>query len=361
MSSRTKNAVVTLAVGLALNISLGVAKLVVGLLSDSTSVMSDAFNNLSDAAVSIVTIIATALAARAADHEHPFGHGRYEYIAAFVLGAVIFAVGIEVFTNGIERAIEPVPVDSGAMVWATLGTAIGVKAFMAVFYTVRGRISGAETIKAAAIDSASDAAVTSAVLVCAIIERFTGAHIDGYAAIAVAVVIIVLALRILKNTASRLLGERPSPELESKVRDIILAAPHVVSVHDLVINDYGEAKKIAEADAVFPAELAFLEVHAVCDGIEREVFEKTGVSLSIHADPLITDDPRLDEIGARLDALLKGYDATAHDLAIDDCRKVVCLDIMPPDGAPVEHIKAQAEAEIKAVLPYGVEIRIDYV
>ena len=361
MNNRTKNAVVTLAIGLALNICLGVAKLVVGLLSDSTSVMSDAFNNLSDAAVSVVTIVATALAARAADHEHPFGHGRYEYIAAFVLGAVIFAVGIEVLTSGIERAISPVDIDAGAAVWATLGAAIGIKAFMAGFYAVRGKRNGAETIKAAAVDSASDAAVTSAVLICAVIERFTGAHIDGYAAIAVAVVILIFALRILKNTASRLLGERPSPELERTVRDIILSAPHVVSVHDLVINDYGEAKKIAEADAVFPAELKFVEVHAVCDEIEREVYEKTGVALTVHADPLITDDARLDKIGAQLDELLKSYGATEHDLAIDDCKKVVRVDIKPPVGTPIEHIKAQAEAEIKAILPYAVEIHIDYV
>ena len=361
MSSRTKNAVVTLAVGLALNICLGVAKLVVGLMSDSASVMSDAFNNLSDAAVSVVTIIATAMAARAADHEHPFGHGRYEYIAAFVLGAVIFAVGIEVFTSGVERAVNPVDIDADAAVWATLSAAIGIKAFMAGFYTLRGKRNGSETIKAAAVDSATDVAVTGSVLICAVIEKLTGAHIDGYAAIAVAVVIVVSALRILKNTASRLLGERPSPELESRVRDIILSAPNVVSVHDLVINDYGEAKKIAEADAVFPAELKFVEVHAVCDEIEREVYEKTGVSLTVHADPLITDDARLDEINARLAEVLKSYGATEHDLAIDDCKKVVRVDIKPSVGTPVEHIKAQAEAAIRAVIPYAVEIRIDYV
>ncbi len=139
-SSRTKTALVTLAIGLALNIALGAAKLVTGVLADSTAVTSDALNNLSDAAVSVVTIIATALAA--ADHEHPFGHGRYEYIATFILGAVIVAVGAEVFSSGLKRAITPVEVDMNVAVWATLAAAIAVKSGMAVFYRVYGKRIG---------------------------------------------------------------------------------------------------------------------------------------------------------------------------------------------------------------------------
>lgn len=170
-SSRTKTALVTLAIGLALNIALGAAKLVTGVLADSTAVTSDALNNLSDAAVSVVTIIATALAARAADHEHPFGHGRYEYIATFILGAVIVAVGAEVFSSGLKRAITPVEVDMNVAVWATLAAAIAVKSGMAVFYRVYGKRIGSDAIKAAAVDSVSDAGVTSAVLICAVVEK----------------------------------------------------------------------------------------------------------------------------------------------------------------------------------------------
>ena len=243
-SSRTKTALVTLAIGLALNIALGAAKLVTGVLADSTAVTSDALNNLSDAAVSVVTIIATALAARAADHEHPFGHGRYEYIATFILGAVIVAVGAEVFSSGLKRAITPVEVDMNVAVWATLAAAIAVKSGMAVFYRVYGKRIGSDAIKAAAVDSVSDAGVTSAVLICAVVEKFTGAHIDGYASMAVAAVIIVFAVRILKSTVSRLLGERPDPKLHAEVKDIITSDPRVLSVHDLIINDYGAAKRL---------------------------------------------------------------------------------------------------------------------
>lgn len=361
-SSRTKTALVTLAIGLALNIALGAAKLVTGVLADSKAVTSDALNNLSDAAVSVVTIIATALAARAADHEHPFGHGRYEYIATFILGAVIVAVGAEVFSSGLKRAITPVEVDMNVAVWATLAAAIAVKSGMAVFYRVYGKRIGSDAIKAAAVDSVSDAGVTSAVLICAVVEKFTGAHIDGYASMAVAAVIIVFAVRILKSTVSRLLGERPDPKLHAAVTDILTSDPRVLSVHDLIINDYGAAKKIAEADAVFPADMAFTDVHAVCDALERSVAEQTGVRLCIHADPLILADERLVLLRERIDGAISAYGATAHDVAIDDETKKVTLDITIPDGkAPQAELKAQAEAQARSVVPYDVEVVIDYI
>ena len=361
-SKRTKTALVTLAVGLALNIALGAAKLVTGVLADSTAVTSDALNNLSDAAVSVVTIIATALAARAADHEHPFGHGRYEYIATFILGAVIVVVGVEVFSSGLKRAIDPVEPDMDVAVWATLAAAIAVKACMAVFYRIYGVRIGSDAIKAAAVDSLSDCAVTSVVLLCAVTEKFTGVHIDGYASMAVAAVIIFFAVRILKSTVSRLLGERPDPLLYAAVNEILTSDERVLSVHDLIINDYGAAKKIAEADAVFPADMSFTDVHAVCDALERKVAEQTGVRLCIHADPLIVADERLALIRSRIDAALCAFGATAHDVTIGDERRKVTFDIKLPDGkAPQAEIKAQAEAQARSVLPYDVEVDMDYI
>ncbi|MCH5165977.1 MAG: cation transporter [Clostridiales bacterium] len=361
--NRTKSALVILAVGLALNIALGIAKLAVGILANSSAVSSDALNNISDSAVSIVTIIATALAARAADHDHPFGHGRYEYIATFILGAVIVAVGAEAFIGGVKRAVQPEQVAFDIAVWVILGVSIGVKCFMFGFYSVHGRRVKSDTIKAAAVDSASDAAVTSLVLVCAVIERMTGAHIDGYASIAVAIVIVVFGVRILKSTVSRLLGERPDAELYDLVMNILTSDSRVMSVHDLIINDYGAAKKIAEADAVFPSGMAFVEVHAVCDALERKVLEATGVRLCIHADPYVEGDERLDGIRSGVDSVIGVFGATAHDISIDDeCRKVT-LDIkLPDDKVPSNEIKAQIEAIIHTVVPqYAVEICIDYI
>lgn len=363
MEKRTKNAVITLAVGLALNIMLGVAKLVAGVFSRSTSVTSDALNNISDAAVSLVTVFATALAARRADHDHPFGHGRYEYIATFVVGAGILAVGVEVLSSGIKRIIEPVTVDYGLLVMITLGAAVAVKTFMAVLYFTRARGGGAsDTLRAAAVDSVSDAAVTTVVLCCAIAQRYTGANIDGYASVVVAVVIVVFAVKILKTTVSRLLGERPDPVLYDEVRDIILSFDKVASVHDIVINDYGAATKIAEADAEFPSDMTFVEVHAVCDGIERAVYEKTGIRLSVHADPIMNDDARLSDLRRRVSEVLDSYGATAHDIVINDQSESVELDIrLPLAHSPEAEITAQVKASIGTVLPYSVNINVDYI
>lgn len=362
MNSRAKNALVTLLVGLVLNIALGTSKLVVGILAKSTAVASDAANNLSDAAVSIVSVIAVALSARAADHDHPYGHGRYEYIATFILGAVIAAVGINVLTDGIDRAIHPVAVDAGVAVWAALGASIGVKAFMAVFYTVRGVKAKNGTIKAAAVDSLSDVAVTSAVLVCMIIERYTGAKLDGYASIGVSAVILLFAIRILKNVIGRLLGGRPDPELTNNVNGILSSSELALSSHNLIVNDYGELNKIAEVDLVFPSEMTFVDVHAECDRLERLVLEQTGVHLSIHADPLITDDERLVDIAERLKEALSPFGATAHDLGINDCKNIVELGItLPDDKAPTSEIKAIVEAQIKQVIPYAVDMHTEYI
>lgn len=363
MKKRTKNAVVTLVIGLALNILLGVSKLVAGVLSRSASVSSDALNNLSDAAVSLVTVVATALAARGADHDHPFGHGRYEYIATFVVGAGILAVGVEVLSGGIKRIITPVDVSFGIIVWATMGASIAIKAFMAALYYFRARGgSGGDTLKAAAVDSVSDVAVTTVVFICAIAERYTGAHIDGYASVAVAVVIMVFAVKILKTTISRLLGERPDRALYDTVRDIILSFDKVAAVHDIVINDYGAANKIAEADAEFPSDMSFVEVHTICDRIERAVYENTGIRLSVHADPIINSDERLNELRRRVREVLDAYGATAHEISIDDDNKSVELDIrMPLAHSPEAEITAQVKASITTVLPYSVNIHVDYI
>ncbi len=362
MKKRTKNAVATLAVGLALNIILGAAKLTVGIMSASSSVVSDAVNNISDAAVSLVTVIATCLAARGADYDHPYGHGRYEHIATFILGAVIVAVGAEVFAGGVRRVAQPVDVVWSAALWATLGASIAVKGFMAVFYYAHGKRVGSETIKAAAVDSVSDAAVTTVVLVCGSIERFTAVCIDGYVSIAVAAVILVFGVRILKQTISRLLGERPDPQLLSAVKSLIASAPQVLSVHDIMIHDYGAGNMTAEADAVFPADMTFVDVHNVCDGIERRAREDIGVRLCLHADPLITGDERLTVITDKLTAALAPFGATVHDVTIDDDRCIAELDVtLTSDKLPKGEIAEIARAQVRSVVQYDVQVEIDYV
>lgn len=362
MKTRDKTALVTLIVGLALNIALGTFKLVAGILSNSRAVSSDAINNLSDAAVSVVTIVAIALSARAADHDHPYGHGRYEYVATFILGAVIVAVGAELLIDGIKRVIAPEPVILDILVFVSLGTSVAVKAFMAVFYFARAKVTGVETIKAAGVDSVSDAVVTSVVLACAVAELKTGAHIDGYVSIAVAVVILVFAVRILKGVINRMLGTRPDPELTERINNIISSDGAVLSMHDLVINDYGANNKIAEVDVVLPAEMSFVEVHGVCDRLEHKAKGETGVKLCVHADPFVSDDARLAALSENIEKTLSSFSATAHDIKIDDDGQTVSLDIkLDGDGAPEAEIRGLVEALVRGELGYSTVIEFDYI
>lgn len=361
MKNRIGGAVATLALGLVFNLMLGAAKLVVGVISQSASVTSDALNNISDAAVSVVAIIATALSARRADHDHPYGHGRYEYIAAFVVGAAVLSVGVEAFVGGFRRVMNPMAGAFDATLFITLGAAIAIKAFMAVLYYIRGKKLAADTLGAACIDSISDVAVTSVVLACLLVERYTGIHIDGYAAMAVAAVIIVLAVKILRATVNRLLGARPDPVLYAKLRGILESNAAVLSVHDIVINDYGTDKKLAEADAVFPSDMPFTDVHAVCDALERKVYAETGIRLCLHADPLLVGVAH--ELDASVAEILVAYGASAHDISIDDEKKCVELDVMLPiAGAPETEIEGQVRAAIRARLPeYAVTVNVDYI
>ena len=361
VKKRDKTTLYTLIVGLALNMALGGFKLAVGLSSNSTAVFSDALNNLSDAAVSIVTIVAIALSTRGADHDHPYGHGRYEYVATFILGAVIVAVGVEVLNSGIKRAITPEAVDFGVLVWVALGVAVFIKAFMAVFYYFRSRATKSDTLKAAAVDSMSDAIVTSVVLLCALIELKSGLRIDGYVSIAVGIFILVFAVRILKSVINRLLGARPDPELTRRINEIIGGESAVISMHDLTINDYGANNKIAEVDVVLPAEMSFTDVHAVCDRLERAVESETGVKLCVHADPYQKSDERLNALAEKIQSALKSFSATAHDIKIDDGARLVGLDVKLDNTAPEAEIVGIIEAIVRGELDYNTAVEFDYI
>lgn len=363
MEKRTKSAVITLVIGLTLNIALGVSKLVTGMLTHASAITADALNNLSDSAVSIVTIAATALAARAADREHPFGHGRYEYIATFILGAMIVVVGIEALTSGIRRIITPVVVDYSAVLWSVLGVSIAVKAAMSVFYRLRGAKLKSDAIKAAATDSLADVIVTSTVLVCAVIESTTSVNLDGYVTLAVAVFIIVLALKILKNTIDMLLGKRPDEALSAQIYGILTGCAEIVSVHDLVINDYGVGNKIATVDAVLPSNLEFVRVHEICDTLEREVHKSVGVKLTIHADPLIENNEELSAVNARIAEVLQPLGLVCHDVYIDHENNAISFDICVDREVPIgaDELIQRVKDSVAAASDFAVSIHLDYI
>ena len=280
-------------VGIICNILLCAGKGVIGLASGSVSIVADAFNNLSDAASNIVSLLGFKLASRPADPEHPYGHGRYEYLAGLVVAALVLTIGINLTLSSIQKIIAPTPTEfSGALV-AVLALSIAVKLWMAVFNRTIGRRIDSDTLAATAIDSRNDVISTAAVLACACISHATGIELDGWAGAAVGVFICVSGVQLLGETISPLLGQAPSPELVAHIHDKIMSYPGVLGTHDLMVHDYGPGRQFASAHVEMAAEADPMESHDLIDNIEQDFKEHDGLIVTLHYDPIVTDDPQV--------------------------------------------------------------------
>lgn len=280
-------------VGIICNILLCAGKGVIGLASGSVSIVADAFNNLSDAASNIVSLLGFKLASRPADPEHPYGHGRYEYLAGLVVAALVLTIGINLTLSSIQKIIAPTPTEfSGALV-AVLALSIVVKLWMAVFNRTIGRRIDSDTLAATAVDSRNDVISTAAVLACACISHMTGIELDGWAGAAVGVFICVSGVQLLGETISPLLGQAPSPELVAHIHDKIMSYPGVLGTHDLMVHDYGPGRQFASAHVEMAAEADPMESHDLIDNIEQDFKEHDGIIVTLHYDPIVTDDPQV--------------------------------------------------------------------
>lgn len=273
-------------VGIVLNVALCVAKAAVGVAAGSVSIVADAVNNLSDASSNIVTLTGFKLASKPADSGHPYGHGRFEYLAGLVVAVLVAAVGFEIIRGGISRIINPEPVEVSLPLLVVMLLSIAAKAWMMSFNTKLGDRIESETLAATAIDSRNDVITTTAVLVCALVSRFTGLELDGWAGLAVGIFVLVSGLALVRDTVNPLLGEAPSQEMVDRVVALVLATPGILGVHDLMIHDYGPGRKVASAHAEMDSRTSLLTAHTTLDGIERRVAFETGITLTLHCDPI---------------------------------------------------------------------------
>ena len=273
-------------VGIVLNVALCVAKAAVGVAAGSVSIVADAVNNLSDASSNIVTLTGFKLASKPADSGHPYGHGRFEYLAGLVVAVLVTAVGFEIIRGGISRIIDSEPVEVSLPLLVVMLLSIAAKAWMMSFNTKLGDRIESETLAATAIDSRNDVITTTAVLVCALVSRFTGLELDGWAGLAVGIFVLVSGLALVRDTVNPLLGEAPSQEMIDRVVALVLATPGILGVHDLMIHDYGPGRKVASAHAEMDSRTSLLTAHTTLDGIERRVAFETGITLTLHCDPI---------------------------------------------------------------------------
>lgn len=302
-------------VGITCNVLLSVAKLCVGLIFSSISVMADAANNLSDAMSSVVTLIGFKMSGKPADKEHPYGHERIEYVSGLIVSFLILFIGVELIKTSLAKVFEPETSYVGVVTFVVLIISILVKLWMFLFNRYIGKKIDSTVILATAQDSLNDAVATSAVLISAIITYFSHFNLDGYMGIAVAIYIIYAGINLIKDTADPLLGVAPSAEFTDKIVEKVMSYDGVEGIHDLIIHNYGPKRCFASVHVEVSAKQDILVSHDIADNIERDFKLDMGIDLVVHLDPLIKDDETLNNARDMLVKILADIDEriTHHD------------------------------------------------
>jgi len=335
------------AVGIALNLLLFGGKLIAGARTGSIGVTADAFNNLSDAGSSVVTLIGFRLARSKADREHPFGHGRFEYIAGLIVSVAILLMGIELIRSSVSKILSPGAVRFSLLSVGVLSASILVKLYMFFYNRSIGRKIASTTMRAAALDSLSDVAATGVVLLSMFVAKWTGWAVDGWAGLVVALFILYTGVMAARETIGPLLGQPPTAEYVRRVERIVLEGGEIVGVHDLVVHDYGPGRVMISLHAEVPADGDMIRLHDAVDNIEKRLRETLGCEAVIHMDPLATNDAETNRLRSAVEALVCGIDGC---LSVHDFRVVaghthtnLIFDVVVPYGFRLSDEAVRAE------------------
>ena len=296
------------AVGIGLNILLFAGKFFAGTIAGSIAITADAFNNLSDAGSSFVTLLGFQLAGQKPDSDHPFGHGRIEYLSGLAVSMLIILMGFELAKSSLDKILHPAPVDSSWLVIAILCVSICVKLYMTFYNRSLGKKLNAPAMLATAADSLSDSIATTAVLIATLVGRFSGLMIDGWCGILVAAFILWSGFNAAKDTVNPLLGTPPTHEFVEQIKELVMAHPGIIGIHDLIVHDYGPGRVMISLHAEVSASENVLELHDEIDNVESELREKLGCEAVIHMDPVVTDDGITEETRERVAALVHCID-----------------------------------------------------
>ena len=326
-------------VGICLNVLLFLGKILAGTVSGSIAITADAFNNLSDAGSSVVTLLGFKLAAQEPDRDHPFGHGRMEYISGLVVAMLILLMGVELLKSSVSKILHPEEVSFSILALVILAVSIAVKFYMSLYNRAVGKRIDSAAMLATATDSRSDVLATTAVLASTVVSHFTGLPIDGWCGLVVAVLILKGGFGAAVDTVSPLLGQAPAPELVQEVEQLVLAHKEIVGIHDLVVHDYGPGRLMITLHAEVPADGDMLELHDVVDTVERELAVKMRCVATIHMDPVVTDETTM-ELRHQVEALAQTVDRriTIHDFRIvpGPTHTNLVFDAMVPFDLPME-------------------------
>ena len=302
-------------IGILFNVLLFIGKFLAGTLSNSIAITADAFNNLSDAGSSIVTLLGFKLAGAKPDTEHPFGHGRMEYISGLLVSVAILVMGFELIGSSIGKLRSPEPIESSALVFGILIASILVKLYMFFYnHSLSKKIESA-AMKATSVDSLSDTVATTLVLIATLISKYTGLLLDGWFGILVGLFILYTGGSTLKETIDLLLGQPPKQEFIDEVKEIVLGHSMVHGVHDLIVHDYGPGRVMISLHAEVDVNGDIQDIHEQIDHIEHELQEKLHCSATIHMDPIVTDDKEVLAMKAKVEEMVHFLDESfsMHD------------------------------------------------
>ena len=305
-------------VGILLNVLLFLGKFVAGVVSNSIAITADAFNNLSDAGSSLITLIGFKLGGAKPDPEHPFGHGRLEYISGLAVAAAILLMAYELIRDSIGKIIHPEETQFSMLAVGILVVSILVKLYMACYNSSIGKRIDSASMRATATDSLSDTCATTVVLIATLVGHFTGVQIDGWCGALVGVLILMAGINAAKDTLNPLLGQPPEEAFVEEIHEIVMAHEEICGMHDLIVHDYGPGRQMISLHAEVPSEGDILQMHDVIDNVENELRAKLGCDATIHMDPIVTKDERVHALKEAVVAIVKEVDEiiTIHDFRV---------------------------------------------
>ncbi len=341
-------------VGIGLNLLLFAGKLLAGFISSSVSVMADAFNNLSDAGSSVITLFGFRLSGQKPDVDHPFGHGRIEYLSGLLVSLAIMLMGFELLKTSVGKIITPEEMSFSPVSLCILIASILVKLYMGIYNRGYGKKFDSSSMKATASDCFSDVIATSAVFLSFIVYLIFDINVDAYCGAAVSLFILFSGFRAAKETIDPLLGKPPAEEVVKQIEDIVLSHEGIIGIHDLIVHDYGPGRQMISLHAEVSAKADLLSAHDTIDNIEKELSEKLSCVATIHMDPVIADDPEIDKLKKMVNDFVKAIDdrITVHDFRMvrgDTHTNLIFDVVLPYDGK-------LSDNEIKEIIKKNINI-----
>ena len=360
---RTQYGYLSGGVGIIVNVLLCCVKMFIGYLSGSIAIIGDAVHNLADAGASVITIFGYQLSAKPADPEHPFGHGRIEYVAGLVIAAAILIIGVELMRSSIGKLLEPEPMETTMTIVIILVLSLLMQLLLGLFNRGLGKRIDSPAMLAAATDSLSDCVATFVVVLCLIVNLIYGVDFDGHAGIVVALFIIHSGWGAAKDTLQPLLGEAPDPEFVRSITRRVLEEKEIIGVHDVIVHNYGPGRIFVSLHAEVPASMTLLAAHDIIDRLEQSIGAEFKVSMTVHIDPMVEDDPLQNDMKNRLYHILAAIDPlfTFHDFHLSD-GNCVYFDVAVPYSCKLadERVISMIEEDIHQEYPkYQLHITVD--